>query len=397
MPRENLMEQVTLTPFGRGPVTAGQLLEALDRAATDRTPVPKWQVFRDLTTARQAYGLGDRDLVVLNALLTFLPEDALNPDGGLIVFPSNATLSERAHGMPESTLRRHIAKLVQSGVIARHDSPNGKRYARRDRSGAIRRAFGFDLTPLLHKAEEIAQAARAAEDAAEHLKLLRESCVLLLRDVTGLAALVKMDGDEIADRLILAQRVLRRKPRTDVLGELYAELTCLRDDLHTRLPRPEPEEQPLLPSPTEDLSASARENERHHNNSNKDTDTSEPTTREKVKTPVLTLGLIGEACPEVQSYDPEGLRDWNRFTRAAQMAAAMMGIKTETWADACEAMGPEQAATTVACILQRFDRIRSPGAYLRHLSTKARAHLFTPLPMVLALLTAVNRPDARPA
>jgi replication initiation protein RepC len=71
----------------------------------------------------------------------------------------------------------------------------------------------------------------------------------------------------------------------------------------------------------------------------------------------------------------------------------MMGISTETWAEACESMGPEQAAVTVACILQRFDRIRSPGAYLRHLAGKARAQAFTPLPMVLALLTAVNQPD----
>ncbi|WP_420329035.1 plasmid replication protein RepC [Mameliella sp.] len=397
LPRENLMERVTLTPFGRGPVSAGQLLEALDRTATDQTPVPKWQVFRNLTTARHAYGLSDRDLVVLNAMLTFLPSDELDPDNGLIVFPSNATLSSRAHGMPESTLRRHVAKLVQSGVIRRHDSPNGKRYARRDRSGTIRRAFGFDLSPLLAKAQEIAEAAREAEDAAEQLKLLRETCVLMVRDVAGLSALVRTEGDEIADRLILAQRVLRRKPQRDVLMKLCQELGELKAQLQQHLPHEEPIEDQKTTEQTEEVSGTDPENERHQYSSKKDTDITERPVAAKPVGPALSLDLIADACPEIEVYEPEVFRSWNGLTRAAQLAAKMMGISTETWAEACESMGPEQAATTVACILQRFDRIRSPGAYLRHLSMKARAHLFTPLPMVLALLTAVNQRDAKAA
>lgn len=223
------MERMTLTPFGRGLVSAGQLLEILDQDSAQRSPVAKWPVFRDLTTARAAYGLSDRDLSVLNAMLTFLPTDQLDPDAGLIVFPPNATLSARAHGMPESTLRRHIARLVQSSVIRRHDSPNGKRFARRDRSGAISRAFGFDLSPLLSKAEDIAATARAAEDLAQKTKLLRETCVLMLRDAFGLAALVPTCGDEIHDRLRLAQRVIRRKASTETLGYLHAELSQLTE------------------------------------------------------------------------------------------------------------------------------------------------------------------------
>ncbi|KQW61027.1 hypothetical protein ASD02_23110 [Ensifer sp. Root1252] len=47
-------------------------------------------------------------------------------------------------------------------------------------------------------------------------------------------------------------------------------------------------------------------------------------------------------------------------------------IDTEANQDACEAMGPENAAATMACILERAGHINSAGGYLRNLSDKAR-------------------------
>lgn len=126
------MEQISATPFGRRAVDCGLLAaQRLAEAPAPLESIDKWQLFDALRTARAAYGIGDRDLTVLNALLSFLPRRDLSDEGGLIVFPSNATLGARAHGMAESTLRRHIARLVGAGLIARHDSPNGKRYATR--------------------------------------------------------------------------------------------------------------------------------------------------------------------------------------------------------------------------------------------------------------------------
>ena len=108
-------------------------------ASANRTPeirecpaVDKWQVFRDLCEGKSIVGVGDRALAVLNALLSFYPDTELSEENGLIVFPSNAQLSLRAHGMADATLRRHLAALVNCGLIIRRDSPNGKRYARKD-------------------------------------------------------------------------------------------------------------------------------------------------------------------------------------------------------------------------------------------------------------------------
>ncbi|KIU54215.1 replication initiation protein RepC, partial [Bradyrhizobium elkanii] len=102
--------------------------------ATARPPekvVHKWKIFHAICTARPRLGVSERSLSVLNALLTFHPETALTGEDDLIVFPSNHQLSLRAHGMPASTLRRHLAVLVDAGLVARRGSPNGKRSARK--------------------------------------------------------------------------------------------------------------------------------------------------------------------------------------------------------------------------------------------------------------------------
>src|SRR4051794_25904997 len=140
-------QQIT-TPFGRRPLTLAQVCaQGLARDRPAQATAHKWTVFRALCAARRRLGLSERTLAVLDALLSFHPETALS-GGNLVVFPSNAQLCLRAHGMAASTLRRHLAALVESGIVLRRDSPNGKRYARKGAGGEIERAFGFDLGPL---------------------------------------------------------------------------------------------------------------------------------------------------------------------------------------------------------------------------------------------------------
>ena len=99
------------------------------------------------------------------------------------MFPSNRELSIRAHGMAPATLRRHLAMLVDAGLIIRRDSPNGKRFARRGQGGAIEDAFGFDLTPLVARASEIENLAEEVRAENRAMALLREKITLTRRDI----------------------------------------------------------------------------------------------------------------------------------------------------------------------------------------------------------------------
>ncbi|SHO66322.1 Replication protein C N-terminal domain-containing protein, partial [Pseudoxanthobacter soli DSM 19599] len=147
---------IATTPFGRRSLTLAHV--AAQMAARERAPdlaVNKWKVFDTVRVARHRIGVSDRALSVLNALLSFFPEAELSGDA-LVVFPSNRELILRANGMAPATLRRHLAQLVDCGLVIRRDSPNGKRYARKAAGGAIAEAFGFDLAPLVVRAGEFA-------------------------------------------------------------------------------------------------------------------------------------------------------------------------------------------------------------------------------------------------
>lgn len=177
------------TPFGRRSLRLAHV--ATQVVASSRPPekvVHKWKIFHAICTARPRLGVSERSLSVLNALLTFHPETALTGEGDLVVFPSNHQLSLRAHGMPASTLRRHLAVLVDAGLLIRRDSPNGKRYARKGQGGEIELAFGFDLSPLVVCSEKFEKMAAEIEAEARALKLARERVTLCRRDIAKMIA-----------------------------------------------------------------------------------------------------------------------------------------------------------------------------------------------------------------
>jgi replication initiation protein RepC len=163
------------TPFGRRTLTLAHV--AAQMVASARPPdkvVHKWQIFRAICTARTRLGVSERALAVLNALLSFHPDTTLTGVDELIVFPSNEQLCLRTHGMPASTLRKQIAVLVDAGLVVRRDSPNGKRYARKGRGGEIKLAFGFDLAPLVVRADEFERLAEEVEAEARAVRLAKE-------------------------------------------------------------------------------------------------------------------------------------------------------------------------------------------------------------------------------
>lgn len=183
------------TPFGRRSLSLGMLATQVQASEVDpEASVDKWKLFRALCEARTLIGISDRALVVLNALLTFYPHNELAEASGLVVFPSNVQLSLRSHGMAPATLRRHLSALVESGLIFRKDSPNGKRYARKARAGVTGageggEAFGFSLAPLVVRAGEFDAMAQAVRSERLQLKLMKEKVTLLRRDIVKLIEL----------------------------------------------------------------------------------------------------------------------------------------------------------------------------------------------------------------
>ncbi|MCK1656620.1 plasmid replication protein RepC [Bradyrhizobium sp. 151] len=402
------------TPFGRRSLTLAHV--ASQMVATERPPekiVHKWKIFHAICTARPRLGVSERSLSVLNALLTFHPETALTGAGDLIVFPSNHQLSRRAHGMPASTLRRHLSVLVDAGLIVRRDSPNGKRYARKDNAGDIELAFGFDLSPLVVRSEEFERLAADIEAEARALKLVRERITLCRRDIakmiaTGIEEAVptRRGGQGPADWQVVHaafRAIVDQIPRTATRQQLEPiadELSQLADDVLNLL-----EEHIKSKNP----SANESHPERHIQTSNPDTPIDlEPVFREgraagaepkpqpsRVGEGAYPLGMVLSACPDIVDYAKGGVSNWRDFLATAAVVRSMLGISPSAWEEAQKVMGEVPAAIVVACILQRGTAINSAGGYLRGLTRKAEVGEFSLGPILMAQINSRRRDKQR--
>jgi replication initiation protein RepC len=402
--------RIPTTPFGRRPLTLAHV--ATQMAVSSRRPdkvVHKWQIFRAICAARPKLGVSERALAVLNALLSFYPETTLTGDDELIVFPSNEQLCLRTHGMPPSTLRRQLAVLVDAGLIVRRDSPNGKRYARKGRGGGITLAFGFDLAPLVVRAEEFERLAQEIEAEVRAIRLAKERITLCRRDIakmiaTGIEESVptRSAGQGPAswqEVHAVFRGLVEGIPRTARLEELEAAadaLSSLADDILNRL---------KTQIKTTNMSANESQNERHKQNSNPNppidlepslqegraarAEPNLPLTAPSEKT--YPLGMVLNACPDIVDYAKGGIGNWRDFLATAAVVRPMLGISPSAWEEAQAVMGDSRAAIVLACLLQRSSAIQSAGGYLRELTRKARAGEFSVGPVLMAQINARTR------
>jgi replication initiation protein RepC len=386
------------TPFGRRPVTLALVRRqtAIAEIKQGKT-ADKWKVFRDVAAAMDPLGIHSNSVAVLDALLTFHPKNELCQDDSLVVFPSNAQLALRAHGMSGAAMRRHIAILVESGLILRKDSPNGKRYARKDRAGEIETAFGFDLSPLLARSDELAAMAQQVATDRAIFRSAKETLTICRRDVRKLitAAMEEgVDGDwhAIEDMYVGIVGRIPRVPTLATLSPVLDEMQMLYAEIINRL---------NVQDESENNGTNAALKEQHIQNSKpKSLNEFEPSSRrEQGATPskkigriseplkAFPLGLVVKACPMVTDYGPGGeIGSWRDLMSAAVVVRSMLGVSPSAYQEACEAMGPENAAVAVACILERSAFINSPGGYLRDLSRRSSIGEFSIGPMVMAAL-----------
>lgn len=395
-----MQTHISTTPFGRRPMTLGMITSQLAaNSAPQGATVDKWKVFYSIRDAKELLGATDRSLTLLNALLSFHLEPKLEADGDLIVWPSNEALTARANGMPPTTLRRHLAVLVDCGLIVRRDSPNGKRFARKGRGGQIEQAYGFDLSPIVARAQEFEDLAEAVRAEKRAFQVAKERLTLLRRDIVKLieAGIEENVPGNWAGVLRTYQSIVGRLPRSaprqlvdDVCTALHGLYTEIREVLESFAKSQNPD-------------ANESHNGRHIQNSNPDPlnesesglgnkeeaggTAAEPDNLRSLPKRELPLGIVLDACPSLRDLAQGGdIRHWRDFLAAAELARPFLGISPSAWREARDVMGDQHAAITLAAILQRTDQISNAGGYLRSLTDRARTGKFSTWPMIMALV-----------
>ncbi|WP_427026464.1 plasmid replication protein RepC (plasmid) [Aureimonas ureilytica] len=438
------------SPFGARPISAALMrredgvrrAQARLRARKPETDdasgegPDKWALLRALTEARQAFGLSDRTLAVLEALLSCHTPKRLDPTQPQIVFPSNRELSLRTRGMADATLRRHLASLVEAGLVLRRDSPNGKRYRRRDLEEGDE-AFGFDLSPFALSADLILEKAEEARAEARAARRVRTEIALCRRDIRKIldAALIEERAGDWASLEASWRGVAARLPRAASSMDLAPALTealALRTLCETLY---------LSTLSEQEVSGNDAQNERHYQNSKPDSsfeqsfekkredqlgaacsDLSDPprggepraggdespgptalgspsdrkgaatrseadaaARRQKAEREAPDIETVLSICPTLSDYSREPIRTLGDFEKTADLVRGALGISADAYRAAQGAMGRYEAAITIAALLERSDRVRSPGGYLRALTAKASGRGFRVQPMLEAI------------
>lgn len=295
--------------------------------------VDKWKLLEALTHGAAAFGIGHRQIGVLRALISFHPQRYLPVTAdSLIVYPSNRTLAERLGGMPDSTLRRHLAALIKAGLLTRRASSNGKRF-RRGR-GAHEVAFGLDLAPLIQASAAIQTAARTAQDAAERLAAARAELMALRQDLIATAQTTH------SAFLTDLARVLRRRLTLSAITALIAQVRS------------------ALPAVTETkkMNATDSENERHIEQQDR--------TYLQAEETQLTPSGLTDLCPETRSFFPKPMQCWRDVEHTARSVAKLLGIDSDSFARVALRHGPLVTSIAVLYVLEHSTTVKCPAAYL---------------------------------
>jgi replication initiation protein RepC len=335
--------------------------------------------------------------------------------GRPIVWPS-ASMQCDALGLSESQVKATNRALIEAGLITMRDSPNGKRYGRRDGQKRITEAYGFDLSPIATRYAEFVRIGQEAKAERAEMGRLRRRATIARNGVTQIletAAEYGFVGQEW-DTLIRETRnltlALRKVERSDDMAIGVASLERRQREARERLERLLAETVPPS-AETVETAPKGPENRPHqynykpsldpeqdtvmaHEGCKSDLESPEPELPETPQQPQQRAGESSQQSPRIDSgtmmrmspaeltvvaprlrpYLKTSSPVWPEIIEAADWLRAELGVSKPLWGEACLAMGREQAAIAIAIVSAKpAEYFRStPGGYFHGMVAKAK-------------------------
>lgn len=350
---------------------------------------------RLINQAGPLLGLNPTHMHLLNKLLSFSQAQDWLPGRRPIVWPSNQTLMDEL-GLCRRAIQYHTRKLLAVGLIAAHDSPTGKRYGRRDDGGAIIEAYGFDLSPIGARYDELQALVEAEQDRRDRRNQLRKGVTIEKKKMAQLLdAILSIDPEALewrerfsrsAAQAKLFQRLDDVPALQDAVSRLQLERTAMEAhfdalvrqhsvDKSTTTAHDLEDNSPQGASfctPTNTKTASLRQNCREAvQEGRSEVERPKPSLeRLDLEKYQVTPGMVRYAAEGFGAFLPER-PSWTDIVDAASMFRPRLGISQDAWASACRAMGRRGAAVAIAVISARRADIKSPGGFLRGMTERA--------------------------
>jgi replication initiation protein RepC len=354
------------------------------------------QLLAALKAAARRLGISPRLVHAVDWLFRFTEPQDWAKDSRPIVWPS-ARMQEEELGLKETQVKRLNRTLIELGLVMMKDSPNGKRYGRRDPKGRIVEAYGFDLSPIAVRHAEFvrtAEEARAERVAMGHLRrratIARKGIIQILETAREYAFAAE-EWQTLAAETQALTRTLRGVERVDEMEIGVRGLERRQVAARERI-------EVLLQNVKMDGSGSENGPHQYIYNPNlnpkKDTVIAAKTCRGAGEGPEpqsqapgrprrpekgMVHGIAPEELvrlmPKLKPYLQRPDATWPDIIDAADWLRHDLGVSKSLWGDACLAMGRELAAVALAIVsTKEAGHFRtSPGGYFHGMVAKAKA------------------------
>lgn len=374
------------------------------------------RVLAAFKAAAPALGYSPRVIHAIDWLFSFTrPQDWMISQKP-IVWPS-ARLQQEALGLGVTQAKSLNRHLVEIGLVTMKDSPNGKRYGKRDAQGRIVEAYGFDLSPLAARLAEFQAIAERARAERETLRHLRRRATIARKGLDQVLETASAWGliDPVWRRLAEEGRTLARalrkveSPAEMALGissleQKHQEARKWLESATVQVPVDTSESvnsDPLGPenrphyynyksnhNPYKDtVIASEKSSSRTVRPSPVTSDQPEPpegNKRSQASKPIRTdsgtvMRLSAEEllrlAPRLRPYVVVPTPTWPEIVDAADWLRHDLGVSKSLWGEACLTMGREQAAIALAIVsakpVEHFTS--TPGGYFNGMVGRAKA------------------------
>lgn len=365
-------------------------------------------------------GFGPRVVHAVDWLFRFTQKQDWVTGSRPIVWPS-ASMQCEALGLSLTRTKALNRYLVEMGLISMRDSPNGKRYGRRDPKGRIIEAYGFDLSPLAARQAEFLAAAEAGRALREEMRRLRRRVTVArngLLQILETAAELDLMDEAWQRQAVEARRLagsLQRVEGVEALalaaGQMERRQREARERLESQIATAQGHPNAFNPVQTDPkgadigplntitnqrnyleqdtviapersksgaLTVSAKQTgiawiKRQQNRGGNSDSTSrpegDPATVMRMS-PDELLRLTPRLKPYLRSASPS----WPEIVDAADWLRHDLGVSKPLWGEACLAMGREQAAVALAIVSAKpAEHFRSsPGGYFFGMVKKAK-------------------------
>jgi len=368
----------------------------------DNGPRPG-QILAAFKAAAPFLGYGARVVHAVDWLFRFTaPQDWLE-GARPVVWPS-ARMQQDELQLSLTRVKALNRLLIEFGLVAAKDSPNGKRYGRRDRDGKIIEAYGFDLSPLAQRLDEferVAEEGRAVRARMAQLRrratIARKALVQVFEAVTEFG-LIDDAWRALSDETGALSKALKRVERLDEMEIGIAGLERRRSEAEQRLKAQlEKNNQSVNQDPvgadsgphidtykptlnpiqdtviaTEAGSSGPGTNTEPRNQTKSQAEAAQREERGRVLR--LHPDELAVVAPRLRAYLRVGDPRWSDIVDAADMLRRDLDISRPLWIEACSVLGRQTAAIALAIVSTKDPEhfTRTAGHYFHGMIERAK-------------------------